>query len=94
MRTIAMNQPVLEALFGKTRRLILGLLFRQPDELFYVRKIIRLIGVSPGAAQRELKRLSDAGIIVRSAQDNHVYFQANPACPAYIELRSLFIGSP
>jgi DNA-binding MarR family transcriptional regulator len=85
---------VLEALFGKTRRLILGLLFRQPDELFYVRKIIRLANVSPGAAQRELKRLLAAGIIVRSSQDNHVYFQANPACSAYIELRSLFISSP
>jgi predicted transcriptional regulator len=89
-----MSNNVLEALFGKTRRLILGLLFRQPDDAFYVRKIIRLANVSPGAAQRELKRLSDAGIIVRSAQDNHVYFQANPACPAYIELRSLFISSP
>jgi predicted transcriptional regulator len=88
-----MSQGVLEALFGKTRRLILGLLFRQPDEPFYVRKIIRLANVSAGAAQRELKRLSDARIIVRSTQDNHVYFQANPACPAYIELRSLFIGS-
>jgi DNA-binding MarR family transcriptional regulator len=89
-----MNLKVLEALFGKTRRLTLGLLYCQPDELFYVRKIIRLINMSPGAVQRELKRLSDAGIIVRSAQDNHVYFQANPACPAYIELRSLFVSPP
>lgn len=85
---------VLEALFGKTRRSILGLLFREPDEAFFVRKIIRLADVSPGAAQRELKRLSDAGIIVRSTKDNHVFFQANPACSAYIELRSLFLGSP
>ena len=89
-----MNQIVLEALFGKTRRSILWLLFRQPDETFFVRKIIRLAKVSPGAAQRELKRLSEAGIIVRSSQDNHVFFQANPACPAYIELRSLFVSSP
>jgi len=85
---------VLEALFGKTRRSILGLLYRQTDEAFFVRKIIRLANVSPGAAQRELKRLSEAGIILRSSQDNHVFYQANPACPAYIELKSLFIGSP
>jgi predicted transcriptional regulator len=89
-----MNQRVLEALFGKTRRSILGLLFRQPDEAFYVRKIIRLANVSPGGAQRELKRLSEAGIIVRTSQDSHVLYQASPACPAYIELRSLFISSP
>jgi DNA-binding MarR family transcriptional regulator len=89
-----MENKILVALFGKTRRSILGLLFRQPDEAFFVRKIIRLSNVSPGSAQRELKRLSEAGIIVRSSQDNHVFFQANPACSAYIELRSLFMTSP
>jgi DNA-binding HxlR family transcriptional regulator len=89
-----MSKGILEALFGKGRRLVLGLLFRQPDETFYVRKIIRMTGLSPGSVQRELKRLSGSGIIVRSSQDSHVYYQANPACPAYIELRSLFIGSP
>ena len=85
---------VLEALVGRTRRSVLGLLDREPDEAFFVRKIIRLAKVSPGAAQRELKRLAEAGIIVRSSKDNHVFFQANPGCPAYIELRSLFLGSP
>jgi DNA-binding MarR family transcriptional regulator len=89
-----MSNDILEALFGKGRRLVLGLLFRQPDEAFYVRKIIRLTGLAPGSVQRELKRFSDCGIIVRSQKENHVYFQANPACSAYIELRSLFIGSP
>lgn len=88
-----MNNDVLEALFGKSRRLILGLLFRQPDEAFFVRKIIRLTALSPGAAHRELKRLSGAGIISRTSRDNHVFFQANPACSAYIELRGLFLAS-
>ena len=87
------NNRVLEALFRKTKRSILGLLFREPDEAFFVRKIIRMAKVSPGAAARELKKLSAAGIIVRSSKDNHVYFQANPACPVYIELRSLFLSS-
>jgi predicted transcriptional regulator len=89
-----MNQTILAALFGKTKRSILALLFQQPDDAFYVRKIIRLAMVSPGAAQRELKRLTEAGIIVRTTKDNHVFFQANPACPANIELRSLFMASP
>jgi len=88
-----MSNNVLEALFGKARRLVLGLLFRQPDEAFYVRKIIRLTELPPGSVQRELKRFTDSGIIVRSERENHVYFQANPSCSAYIELRSLFVGS-
>lgn len=92
MSTNTAENMVLEALFGKTRRSILRLLFAHPDEAFFVRKIIRLANVSPGAAQRDLKRLSEAGIVVRSSKDNHVFYQANPACPAYIELKSLFIG--
>ena len=89
-----MNQPILEALFGKTRRSILGLLFRQPDEAFFVRKIIRLANVSPGAAKRERRRFAEAGIFGRPTKDTPVLSQATPACPAYIELRSLFISSP
>jgi predicted transcriptional regulator len=92
MSTTDKNMAVLEALFGKTRRLILTLLFNHPDESYYLRKILRLTGVSPGAGQRELKRLSGAGIIVRSLRDGRVHFQANPECPIYAELRSLFIG--
>ena len=83
---------LLEALFGKTRRSVLGLLFRNPDEAFFVRRIIRMANVSPGAAERELKRLSEAGIIFRTSLDNRVYFQANSGCPVYIELKSLFSG--
>jgi uncharacterized protein len=90
MSAIIENLGVLEALFGKTRRSILALLFRQPDESFHLRKILRLAAVSPGAGQRELKRLSGAGIIVRTERDARVYFQANSVCPIYIELKSIF----
>ena len=82
----------MEALFGKTRRSVLALLYSHADESYYLRKIFRLTGVSPGAGQRELKRLTEAGIIVRSSAEGRVYFQANPACPIYAELKSLFLG--
>jgi len=48
-----------------------------------------LTGVSPGAGQRELKRLSEAGIILRSLRDNQVHFQANPQCPIFEDMKSL-----
>jgi hypothetical protein len=92
MSTINGNMSILEALFGKTRRSVLGLLYGQPDESFYVRKIIRMTQASPGAAQRELKRLSAARIIIRTSLDNRVFFQASSECPVYIELKSLFSG--
>lgn len=80
---------LIEALFGKTRRLILTLLFSHQDESFHLRKILRLAGVSPGAGQRELKRLAEAGIVLRMTKDSQVLFQANSRCPIFDELKSL-----
>ena len=42
------------ALFGKTRRRVLGLLFARPDESFFVREIVRRSGAAQGAIAREL----------------------------------------
>lgn len=76
-------------MFGKTRRLILALLFSHTEEAFHLRKILRLAGVSPGAGQRELKRLSEAGVFLRTVKENQVLFQANAQCPIFEELKSL-----
>src|SRR5674476_474429 len=87
MSTIASYPGILECLFGKTRRAILTLLYGHSDESFHLRKILRLTGISPGAGQRELKRLSDAGIISRTLRDNQVIFQADARCPIHDELK-------
>jgi len=67
----------------------LALLFSHTEESFHLRKILRLAGISPGAGQRELKRLSDTGVILRAVKENQVLFQANPQCPIFDELKSL-----
>jgi predicted nucleotidyltransferase len=79
----------MECLFGKTRRSVLALLYGHPDESFHLRNVLRLAGISPGAGQRELARLSAAGIITRAAVENQVRFRANPRCPVFAELKSL-----
>jgi len=79
------------ALFGKSRRAVLGLLYSHPDQAFYLRQIARFSGTGIGAVQRELKRLAESGIISREAVGNQVHFQANKACPIFRELRSLII---
>jgi len=92
MRTHFNFSAPLEALFGKIRLSILALLYSHADEAYYLRKICRLARVSPGAGQRELKRLTEAGILVRRSAEGRVYFQPNPACSIYAELKSLFLG--
>jgi predicted nucleotidyltransferase len=78
-------------LFGKTRRAVLALLYSHPDESFYLRQIARVTGAGMGSLQRELKLLSEAGIIQRSEIGRQAFFQANSASPVFSELRNLII---
>jgi hypothetical protein len=68
---------------------MLALLFSHPDESFYLRQIVRMTGVGLGAVQRELKCLTEAGIITRSARGRRVDYQVNRKCPLFDELKSL-----
>jgi len=83
------NQNLSSALFGKVRRALLALFYSRSDESFYLRQMVRMIGVGQGAVQRELKQLADAGIITRSKQGRMVYYTANRDCPVFDELRRL-----
>jgi predicted nucleotidyltransferase len=85
----AASDGTAEALFGQTKRRVLGLLFGRPDGSFYLREIVRLTGAGTGAVQRELKQLTAAGLLRRELRGRQVYFTANPEAPVYDELRSL-----
>jgi predicted nucleotidyltransferase len=76
-------------LFGAYRRQILGLLLLRPDESFYVREIARLTGVSAGSLHRELKLLTDAGLLRRTVAGNQVRYQLDRACPIHQELAGI-----
>ena len=85
------GSSIADALFGKTRLGVLALLFTHPDETFHMRQIARETGAGQGAVQRELQRLSGAGILLRSSEGHRTYYQANTECPIYPELRDLVI---
>ncbi len=91
MSTIFKTDSLSATLFGKTRRAVLALLYSHVEEPFYLRQIARTAGVGLGAVQRELKKLSEAGIIRRTVRGRQVYYQANPECPVYSELKSLVV---
>jgi len=79
------------ALFGKTRRAVLGLLYARPDETFYLRQITREVQAGQGAVQRELQRLVDAGLLTREARGREIHYRANRACPIFAELHGLVL---
>lgn len=79
-----------ETLFSDYRRRILALLLLRSDENFHVREISRLTGVPAGSLHRELKLLTDAGLLSRQAMGNQVRYHAERDCPIFHELTGIF----
>jgi predicted nucleotidyltransferase len=85
-----MNDNLLcSGLFGKTRQAVLALLYGQADTSFYTKQILDAVKIGRGTVQRELKNLTDAGIITREVQGRQVYYRANKKCPLFNELKSI-----
>ena len=68
---------------------MLAALYGHPGEACYLRELARATGVGLGAVQREVRKLTDAGVIRRTTRGRQVYYEANPECPIFPELRSL-----
>lgn len=83
------HDSIAEALFGKTRRRVLGLLYGRPDKSFYLRQITRETAAGIGSVQRELDRLTGADLVTRHPLGNQVHFRANRDSPVFEELHGL-----
>jgi predicted nucleotidyltransferase len=85
-----MNENLLcSGLFGKTRQAVLALLYGRADSSFYTKQILDAVKIGRGTVQRELKNLTDTGIITREVQGRQVYYRANARCPIFDELKSI-----
>jgi predicted nucleotidyltransferase len=82
---------MLHCLFSATKQRVLGLLFGQPDRRFFANELIALTGSGSGAVQRELRRLTDCGLITMTRSEGRTYFRANPQAPLFPELRSMML---
>jgi predicted nucleotidyltransferase len=78
-----------EALFTKTQRRVLGLLFGAPERSFYANEVVRSAGVGSGAAMRELDRLVASNLVLAARIGNQKHFQANRDAPIFEELRGI-----
>jgi len=75
-----------EALFTKTQKKVLSLLYAQPDKSFYTKEILRLTGMGVATIKRELDRMEATGILTLTKIGNQHHYQANADCPIYQEL--------
>ena len=80
-----------DALFSKTQRQVLGLLFGNPERSYYAKEIVRYAGVGIGSVQRELEKLAGVGLLTVTQIGNQKHYQANRRAPIYEELRGIVL---
>jgi uncharacterized protein len=80
---------VAEALFSKTLGGVLALLFGQPGRAYYTREIVKQVATGGSQVNKDLERLTAAGLILREQRGNLVFYRANPEAAIYAELVGL-----
>jgi DNA-binding transcriptional ArsR family regulator len=83
---------MLEQLFGsRTRVKLLRLFLSEPEKLYFVREITRMIDERINSVRRELKNLEDMGLVISQDKDQKRYYQANSSFILFPELRGLIL---
>lgn len=77
------------ALFSDAQAKLYPWIFGQPQRDFHVSELRRLTGLGSASLQRELKRLSEAGLIRARWMGNQRRLQANPEAPVFADLVAL-----
>ncbi|HEY0782921.1 MAG TPA: nucleotidyltransferase domain-containing protein [Thermoanaerobaculia bacterium] len=84
-----MRGSVLDALFPRTRQGILAVTLGHPEKSWYASELARRLSVAPSSVQRDLKDLTEAGILTSRREGGMTFFQANERSPIFPELRGL-----
>lgn len=74
---------------SRVRIKLLQAFLSQPQEMFYVRQLTRLIEEEINAVRRELSRMQNAGMVQSEKRGNRLYYQFRPNYPFFSELLSL-----
>ncbi len=78
------TNDVIKRLFvSQTRQKLISIFFSQPNEMFYVRQLVRDSQEEINSVRRELSNLSQASIISQEARGNRLYYSVNKDNPAY-----------
>lgn len=79
----------LDPLISKTVQGVLASTMMSPGRWWYLSDLARHLNRRPSTLQKPLSALVESGILRRRLDGNRVYFQPDPDCPFYDELRSL-----
>lgn len=84
------TSSLMDLLFPGIRQRVLAVLLLEPQAAFHLRELARRTGTHAGTLARELEKLSQAGLLLRTEQGNQVRYQAQPNHPLFAELASVF----
>ena len=76
-------------LLGSSRSAVLAALLLHPETALHVRELARVTGTSPGSLHRELRALTDLGLLLREEVGRQVNYRANTESPVFDELSGL-----
>ena len=77
-----------DALFSKPTRTILGNVYMRPEGI-HLRALMTSTGISSASAQRELSKLTSAGLLVKENIGRVVLYKANTKSPIFSELNAI-----
>lgn len=82
---------------SKVRVKLLETFFDDPNELYYVRQLVRKTSEEINAVRRELEHLEKAGLLKKEARGNRLYYWLNKNCLffpdlAYVIAKTIGLG--
>lgn len=78
-----------DLMVSKVRVKLLQTFLYQPDEIFYVRQLVRKIDEEINAVRRELSRMERANMVKKEPRGNRLYYYFNRDHPLYEELLAM-----
>ena len=81
----------LDALFPKTRQMVLATTLIDPSREWYLSDLARHLKLQPSSLQRELASLVEVGILRRRIDGNRSYYSAETDSPIFGDLQGLLL---
>lgn len=78
-----------DIMVSKVRVKLLQTFLYQPDEIFYVRQLVRKVGEEINAVRRELSRMEKASMVKKEPRGNRLYYYFNRDYSLYEDLLSM-----
>jgi predicted nucleotidyltransferase len=85
------TSPVIDVLLNRTRQRVLAATLLQPERRWYQLELAKQLGLRVSSLQRELKLLTEAGLLKRNQDGRRMYFQADTASPIFEDLARILV---